>query len=360
MCFRLLVNVVVLLLLAGCAATEVARDDKRIYWPKPPDSPRFVYEATLRSEESIKAVSATDRLKLQLTGVKKKEGLFIKPLGVAARGGRLVVTDPVLRIGVIIDLPQRKIFQFGKLGPQQGVLVKPMGLALDANLNIYVADVGRRQILVFDAVGMYLRSIGAPDDLDRPVDVAVSADGARVYVVDAGGIDSARHRVVIYGGDGKKLAEIGHRGTEPGEFNLPTHIALGPDNTMYVLDTGNFRIQAFSPEGQFLKSWGAVGRNFGDLARPRGLAVDTVGNIYVSDAAYRNVQVFSPDGELLLALGGEGLTDEPGQFALPAGVAVDDKDYIYIVDQLFVKIDVLRRLSDFEVAKLSKARGVKP
>jgi len=79
------------------------------------------------------------------------------------------------------------------------------------------------------------------------------------------------------------------------------------------------------------------------------LAVDGDGNIYVSDAAFRNVQVFNPEGKLLLAIGGERLVDRPGELAMPAGVAVDELQHVYIVDQVFKKVEVLRRLSKQEM-----------
>ena len=247
------------------------------------------------------------------------------------------------------------VFHNGHVG-KKGVLVKPAGVAIGPDSQIYVADVKARQVFVYDAFGMYLKTIGKFGDLDRPVDVAVSKDGKRVYVVDAGGIDSVRHRLVVYDENGKQLFAVGKRGRGEGEFNLPAQVAVAPDGTVYVLDAGNFRIQVFSPDGRFLRMWGEAGRAYGDLARPRGLALDGNGNVYITDAAYRNFQVFNPQGQLLLPIGGEELADKPGQFALPAGIAVDELGHVYIVDQVFAKIDVIRRLSEKERNKIIAAR----
>lgn len=358
MSFRLFSILSVVLVLAACAGGDIKPSAEKIYWPAPPDPPRFVYEATLRSEESIKVLTSEERLRRTLTGVVDKDGVFQKPFDVAARNGSVVVTDTVSRLGYIFNLPRQKLYRFGNVGTAgaPGVLAKPMGVAMDGRQFIYVADVGARRVFVYDALGMYVRSIGGHEDLDRPVDVAVNDDGSRVYVVDAGGIESQKHGFVAYDGEGKKLFAVQSRGTEKGSFNLPTQAAVAPDGTVYILDGGNFRIQAFSAEGSLLRTWGEAGRNFGNLARPRGLAVDRAGNVYVSDAAYRNVQVFNPEGKLLLALGGKGLMDEPGQYALPAGVAVDELDYVFVVDQLFFKVDVLRKLSEQEVDALSQGR----
>ncbi len=349
---RLVVVIMISGLLLACASSVITDDDRgQIYWPKPPVQPRFVYEATLRNEDSLKPPSKSDQMRLALTGYRAEKDIFVKPFGIAAKKGSVVVTDTVQRRGFIFNLWRQKVFSFGAVGAE-GDLVKPMGVAMDDDQNIYVADVGARQIRIYDSAGMYLRSIGDANELDRPVGVAVTGDGQKIYVIDAGGIDSQRHRLMIYSGDGQNLAIIGRRGTGDGEFNLPTHVALAADGTVYVLDAGNFRVQVFNPDGAFLRSWGKVGRDFGDLARPRGLAVDGGGDVYVTDTAYRNFQVFTPEGRLLLPVGGEGLDDRPGQFALPAGIAVDERGYVYVVDQLFMKVDVFRRLPELEAVKI--------
>jgi len=243
----------------------------------------------------------------------------------------------------------------GRAG-KKGLLGKPLGVAIGADSQIYIADASAKKVIVYDAFGMHLRDIGDFGDLDRPVDVAVSPDGKQVYVMDAGGIDSRRHRVVVYSAEGAKLFEFGQRGGGAGEFNLPTQVEIAPDGTVYVLDAGNFRVQVFSADGQFQRTWGRVGRNFGDFARPRGLAIGGDGNIYVSDAAFRNVQVFNPKGELLLAIGGKQLLDRPGELAMPADIAVDELQHVYIVDQIFKKVEVLRRLSQQEMEAIVAKR----
>ncbi len=347
---RLFLLVLAPVFFLGCAQTTIQPNQKPVYWPGPPDAPRFVYTATLRSEESIQALTTEDRFRLAVTGEDNNiRRVLAKPFGVAASNGIVVVTDSIRKAGFIFNLRRKKLYPFGNVG-KKGVLSKPLGVAIDNKGQIYVVDGKARKIFVYDAVGMYLREFGDATDLDRPVGVAVTKDGTRVYVVDAGGIDSKKHRVVVYDQKGSRLSVIGKRGMGTGEFNLPTQVAVAPDETLYVLDGGNFRVQVFTPQGKFLRAWGENGRNFGNLARPRGLAVDADGVVYVSDAAFRNVQIFSAQGQLLLAIGGEGMRDEPGQFALPAGIAVDELGHVYIVDQLFAKIDVLRRLSEKETA----------
>lgn len=267
-----------------------------LVWPQPPDQPRFAYETVLRSPADIAAPELDkDKFIRELSGAPgvSDRPVFEKAAAIAARQGRIYVADISTETVVVFDVPRRRVFRFGQRAPN--ALGKPAGLALDAQLNVYVADAKRRQVLVFDSLGLFLRTIGGPQDLERPTGVAVSRDGERIYAVDRSDNESNNHRVVIYGKDGTKIKVIGTRGSAQGLFNVPLQATVAPDGTLYVLDSGNFRVQAFDREGSFLRAFGGPGNNPGNLARPRGIAVDDEGNIYVTDASFNNFQIFRPD-----------------------------------------------------------------
>jgi DNA-binding beta-propeller fold protein YncE len=238
----------------------------------------------------------------------------------------------------------------------EGELKKPAGIAVDAGGQVYVVDSTARRVVVFDALGLYLRQIDGASDWVRPTAVAVSATGDRLHVVDTGGVESNSHRVWTYDDQGRALGSLGPRGSTPGRFNLPTDAAVAADGSLWVLDAGNFRLQAFDREGRFVREFGSVGNGIGQFARPRGLAIDRDNRLYVCDAAFCNVQVFEPDGALLLAIGSRAATaDAPGRYLLPAKLASDDSGRLYVVDQYLHKIEVLRRLSDAEGLRLQAA-----
>lgn len=345
-------------LLASCSMTPDQSDTAfkgPLVWPQPPDQPRIAYETVLRSAADIAAPElAKDKLVRELSG---KAGpsdrpVFEKPAAIVARQGRIYVADTKTDSIVVFDVPRRKLYNFGKRPPN--VLKNPSGLALDAQTNVYVADAKLRQIMVFDSLGLFLRAIGGPQDLERPTGVAVSRDGERIYAVDRSDNESDNHRVVIYAKDGTKIKEIGTRGSGDGQFNVPLQAAVAADGTLYVLDSGNFRIQAFDRDGNFLHAFGQAGINPGNLARPRGIAVDDDGNVYVTDASFNNFQIFKPDGQLLLAVGQASDKNNPGRFGLLNGIAVDETGRIYVVDQLFNKVEVFRHVSVQEEKKISQ------
>lgn len=340
--------------LAACQSTPPARRAAGpVIWPALPELPRYAHEATLRNASSMGEESSGDRLRRVLSGDDRSKASFGKPLAVAATRGRVYVTDTEGRRVFVFDAPRKRTFQFGTR--LEGELRKPAGIAVDAQGLVYVVDLTARRLVVYDALGLYLRHIDGTRDWVRPTAVAVSKDGAYIYVVDTGGVESTRHRVFAYAADGRALGTIGRRGDGAGEFNLPTDAAVGPDGTLWVLDAGNFRVQALSPQGEPRHSFGSVGNGLGQLARPRGLALDPDGLVYVSDATFCNVQVFQPGGELLIAIGSRAETDAPGHYLLPAKLACDETGRLYVVDQFFHKIEVIRKLTQAEGLRMVSA-----
>jgi DNA-binding beta-propeller fold protein YncE len=348
-------------LLAGCAAQSGKNADEQpavqVVWPAPPDPARFVHEASLRRSADIETLSAEKSLRRNLTGEGEDgQPAFLKPGALAAREGRVYIADTVGRQICVFDLGRRKVFRFGFRTP--GTLTKPSGLALDGAGNVYVADTTQRVVQVYDSLGLYIKTLGDPRELVRPVGVAVDAAGTRVYVVDRATNESDDHRIVIYDGNNGKLGTIGRRGTEPGNFNVPLAAAMGPNDTLHVLDAGNFRVQVFDAQGGLLHSFGQVGAGYGNFARPRGIAVDAEGNIYVTDASFGNFQIFNAKGELLMHVGQLSKTDAPGRYALASGIAVDETRHVFVSDQFFNKVDVFRRLTDAEAVTLARDRRI--
>ncbi|MCR4299092.1 MAG: 6-bladed beta-propeller, partial [Gallionella sp.] len=284
-----------ILLLAAC--TTVTQQEEKVsipIWPLPPDQPRFIYEATLRSFADIIVETSESRMLHLMAGTAiSTEPVLNKPAAIVARKGRIYVADTGTHTIVVFDIPRRKLFRFGVRGP--GNLKKPSGLALDDEMNVYVADAMRREVVVYDSLGLFQRTVGGPEDLERPTGVAVSRDGERIYAIDRSNNESNNHHVVVYDKEGRKLQVIGSRGNGEGQFNVPLQGAVAPDGTLYVLDSGNFRVQAFDRDGKFLRAFGGPGNGLGNFARPRGIAVDDEGNIYVSDASFNNFQIYNPN-----------------------------------------------------------------
>lgn len=341
------------IVMAGCATSKGPGTSEHPVWPKPPERPRFMYESVIRNEMDVTRENAKDAFRLAITGMNPKtSAAFVKPYDIAARNGRILVSDSAGTLVHLFDIAQGEIHRIGR--GEKGRLVGPSGVTIDKQDNIYVADLKAKRVVVYNAFGHFKHALGSPDVFTRPSDVAVNAAGDRVYVVDFGGIESDRHRVVIFNGEGKMVGTFGQHGRALGEFHLASHIAVGPDDNVYVLDAGNFRVQVFDRDGKFLRTWGKVGVNIGDMARPRGLGIDTDGNVYVTDGTFGNFQVFDAQGQLLMWIGNTGVADKPGEYALPAGIAVDELNFVYVVDQMYSKVEIIRRLSAEDSDRLAR------
>ena len=83
-------------------------------------------------------------------------------------------------------------------------------------------------------------------------------------------------------------------------FYGPRRIAIGPDESVYVVDQGRTRIVKFSADGQVLTTWGSKGNGDGQFDDPTSVAVDpTTNKVYVADPSNRRIQVFDSDGKFL-------------------------------------------------------------
>ena len=356
----LLMMAMLLIGLGGCVNldSDSASDKPRkiqTLWPEPPEQPRYAFQAVLRSLADIRVETEDERFQRLVTGRGISDQVaYEKPASLAAFGGRIYVADSVARVVVVFDVPRGRVFRFGLREPN--VLRKPTSLALDEQGRVYVLDTTAKKVMAFDGLGLFLFDVDLREDFVRPVGLAVSGGGERIYVVDRGSLNDDDHKVVVYSPAGEKLQVLGPRGKGDGEFNIPLEAVVAPDGSLAVLDSGNFRVQVFDAEGRFVRSFGSLGNRAGQFARPRGLAVDRDGNYYVSDASFNNVQVFNNEGQLLLPIGATDMLGGPGGYALIGAVAADEKGHLYVADSFFRKIEVFRRLSDREGLAMMKMK----
>lgn len=329
-------------LLVGCASAPPEQQEQQEYiFPPPPDPARFIFDISLISTAQVDNVDEKSRFRMMVTGERQQGRMMPKPFDVAACRGRIYVSDTVASRVFVFDPVEERSFEIGTRRP--GVLAKPMGLATDAECNLYVADMTQSRVVVYDRDGNFQRVMGGSEMFNRLSYIAVDDAGERLYAVDTGGVDTREHRVRVFAAkSGDHLFDIGTRGSAEGEFNLPRGIGVAPDGTVYVVDAANFRVQAFDREGEFLHTFGSLGRQFGQFARPKGLAVDSEGRVYVADTSFGNFQIFDDEGNLLLFIGDRGGEGGPAEYMLPNGMEVDEDGRVYLVDQFFHKVDIYR------------------
>ena len=303
-------------ILTGCiqkpdVATESNRDASQyVFYPPLPNPPRFQFLATISDSEDI-GKSKGKLFDFVLGEERDKAIPIVKPYGMAIWKNRLFVCD--MKLGLhVMDLQSGSFNTWGLDGA--GVLSKPVNLAIDRKTGeIFVADIMKKQVLVYGQNGQFLRAYGRLDQLKGPTDVAVTPD--RIFICDL----KAHQVVVIDRSSAKELYRIGSPGSGNANLYHPSCIEILNDK-LYVTDTTNFRVQIFDLEGKSIGRFGSIGRVPGTFSRPKGLAVDNAGRIYVADAAFENIQVFDDQHRLLLGFLQAG--NRTGMINLPADITI--------------------------------------
>ena len=180
------------------------------------------------------------------------------------------------------------MFEGGR-GAAKGEFDSPTAIAVDHNGNVLVADTGNGRIEKFSLTGTFVTSIG---QFEAPNGIAIDR-GGNIYVAEIG----SKHRVQKLAPDGRFIAEW--KGPEPG-FYGPRRITVGPDDSIYIVDSGRNRIVKFNPDGQVLASWGSEGSGDGQFKGISSVAVDPMNNkLYVADPLNSRIQVFDSNGKFL-------------------------------------------------------------
>ncbi len=83
---------------------------------------------------------------------------------------------------------------------------------------------------------------------------------------------------------------------EPYVFSRPTDVGFDAAGNIFVTDGyGNSRVVKFDKNGRFMKQVGTKGNQQGQLNLPHTMAMDANGNVYVGDRSNARVQVFDND-----------------------------------------------------------------
>ena len=177
------------------------------------------------------------------------------------------------------------------------------------------------------AEGSYLE----PAPFASPVGIAVGPDDT-IYVADSG-----RRRIFVYGPDGKRRGALGVVNGEP-IFSRPTGIAVTGRGELVVADTVACRLVVLGLDGRVVRVIGRRGTNEGEFNFPTDVAVARDGRIYVLDSMNARVQVLDGDGGFLYSFGQRG--NGTGDLDKPKGIALDSDGHVYVAEALHDVVQV--------------------
>ena len=197
----------------------------------------------------------------------------------------------------------------------------PMGLAVDASGNLYIAELGNEIIRMVSSSGIISTFAGIPLTAGYSGDLAVATDA---------------------------------------RFNQPIDVKVDGSGNVYIADNSNHAIRKIDATGTITTITGIGSPGFaGDggqatlakLYGPTGIALGTAGEIFVSDASNQRIREIYPSG-VIYTLGGTGTTGYTGDgglahyanFHYPYGGIVDPAGNFYFADYAN---NVIRRITPF-------------
>lgn len=230
-------------------------------------------------------------------------------------------------------------------------------LAVDASGNVYVADLGNRNIRKVTPAGVVTTLAGLAGAAPSVIDGTGSA--ARFGGPMGMGLDGADNlivaenysvlRKVTPAGVVTTLAGVpdsyGHTDGVGSAARLsdPRGIVRDPLGNLFVACAGDATIRKVTPGGAVTTFAGAafkaeVVNTGGNFKSTAGVAVDTAGNVYVADRQNHTIRKITPGGVISTLAGQVGVpgtangTGTAAQFNAPNAVAVDGAGNVYVAD----------------------------
>jgi uncharacterized protein (TIGR03437 family) len=265
---------------------------------------------------------------------------------------------------------------YGDGGPATSAqLHLPMGVAVDVNYNVYIADTGDNTIrkvttdgniatIAGDSFPSYQGDAGLAiaAELHGPEDVAVDSS-LNIYIADT---QNAYIRKVTTDGNINYIAgdgSIGYSGdggyATSADLIAPFALAVDSSGNVYFAENGDSRIRRIDAKSLDISTVagngtpgftgdGSTATN-AEMNSPTGVAVDSAGNLYIADSLNCRIRKVASGGNIstlagngTLSYSGDGGAASKAQLNTPQGVAADAAGNLYLSDTLN---NVVRKVS---------------
>lgn len=243
----------------------------------------------------------------------------------------------------------------------------PLGVALDKNGNLLIADGANNRIRMVNASTGVISTVAGTGDtgfngdgglatnarINAPENVFVDKDN-NIFIADFG--NHRIRKVAANGGTISTVAGIGVSGfsgdggqATAAAISSPTDVVVDNAGNIYLCATGNNRIRKVTTDGVINTIAGNGNTTFnGDgilataaaLSNPQSIALDSAGNVYIVDRGNSRIRkVTVSDGSIsTLAGGSSGLSPDgspttAARLNLPTGIALDAAGNVFFSDR---------------------------
>ncbi len=314
-------------------------------------------KAAVKTAEAKKIVPKATKIVIQIP--LEGEPLLTSPIDMVVdkEEGVLYVLETYPPQVVVYDMDGKRTLTFGTIGMSEGQFQSPSGLAVDPDGMVYVTDIARKRVLIFDGKGNFKREFqvtekAKPDDpkVLLPVGIAIASDGT-IYVSD-----NENGHIVMYDSSGKKLGYFAEpcdqKNKGLGFLSGAALMTTDSQDRVHVADYGPSRTQVFDKTGKPLFTIGEgvkglVG-SFVKVGKP--CPDDKNKIIYGLDGAMGNIQAFDWEtGEYLFTLVGADKKlkfNERPEWGLTSTrvMAIDKDERLWVLMGVDRKIAVVERI----------------
>ncbi|MFN8132351.1 MAG: hypothetical protein U0R70_12460 [Solirubrobacteraceae bacterium] len=216
--------------------------------------------------------------------------------------------------------------------PAEARLNSPGGLSSAPDGSLLIADAGNDRVLRISPDGRTLAAI-LSNGLSRPGAAAAAPDGS-ILIADTG-----NNRIVRVSADGGTVATVAGTGVPGAEgdggppaaarLNGPSGVAVAPDGSVVIADTGSNRVRRITPDGARIETLAGTGDpSFsGDggppaaaaVHAPFGVAAAADGSVLVADTGNARVRRISADRSRIDTIAGTGEFGFAGDGGPPLG-----------------------------------------
>jgi DNA-binding beta-propeller fold protein YncE/predicted negative regulator of RcsB-dependent stress response len=274
-------------------------------------------------DEFVKIYKPDGSFYKRIKGIREPKSITLGPDGI-------YVSDMEMYSVRRFNYKYNEEMSFGTKGSGRAQFESIVGLGLDREGKVYVADTRRGMIHVFSPK----REDGMAPLVYAPPPTSVRWEGEikgalhsiawdrmrrTMYGIDL----KAKSILVIKDGEVKKTITI--------EKAQPTALAVAMDGGLWVIDGKNkyvYKLRAGSFDEEF--HFGGSGGREGYFKSPSDISISSTGEVYVADKSARRIQVFSPDGVFVGVLG-KGGTDD--LLMSPLDMDFDSKNMLYVLDE---------------------------